>query len=113
MGDVPRAAHFKKNRSHPFFAAHGHPPTTIDGSSQHKEIESKDNLFSRVGKAAQEIASVAFRLVTGRDGQNGTVSLKEAAFSNSSSLHHSNGGQAQQQQHICIHSVSSLSRNVG
>eukprot|EP00579_Thalassiosira_antarctica_P000342 CAMPEP_0201867790 /NCGR_PEP_ID=MMETSP0902-20130614/1909_1 /ASSEMBLY_ACC=CAM_ASM_000551 /TAXON_ID=420261 /ORGANISM="Thalassiosira antarctica, Strain CCMP982" /LENGTH=458 /DNA_ID=CAMNT_0048393019 /DNA_START=278 /DNA_END=1654 /DNA_ORIENTATION=+ len=64
-----------------------------------------------VGKAAQEIASVAFRLVTGRDGLNGAALLREAALNNSNL--HLTGGQSQQQQPIVIHSVSSNSRSGG
>lgn len=60
-----------------------------------------------VSIAAKEIASVAFRLVTGRDGFSGAALLREAALNNPVALHQANaGGQSQPQQPIVIHSVS-------
>lgn len=67
-----------------------------------------------VSKAAQEIAGVAFRLVTGRDGGgfSATSLLREAALGGSGQNNNNlrNGGGGQSQQHpIVIHSVSSSS----
>lgn len=61
-----------------------------------------------VSVAAKEIASIAFRLVTGRDAPSGAALLREAALSNQSESAFrpaSASGQAQQQP-IVIHSVS-------
>eukprot|EP00584_Thalassiosira_punctigera_P008737 CAMPEP_0172541894 /NCGR_PEP_ID=MMETSP1067-20121228/12619_1 /TAXON_ID=265564 ORGANISM="Thalassiosira punctigera, Strain Tpunct2005C2" /NCGR_SAMPLE_ID=MMETSP1067 /ASSEMBLY_ACC=CAM_ASM_000444 /LENGTH=443 /DNA_ID=CAMNT_0013328021 /DNA_START=176 /DNA_END=1507 /DNA_ORIENTATION=- len=63
-----------------------------------------------VSVAAKEIASVAFRLVTGRDGASGAALFREAALSGQSASHHAG---AQQQQPIVIHSVSSTNSQKG
>ena len=62
-----------------------------------------------VSKAAQEIASIAFRLATGRDSLPGASALfKEAALGNSAV---NNAMQQQPQQPIIIHSHSSDSKS--
>lgn len=59
-----------------------------------------------VSVAAKEIASIAFRLVTGKDGPSGAALLREAALSNQLTFAQASTDKQAQQQPIVIHSVS-------
>ena len=65
-----------------------------------------------VSKAVQEIATVTFRLVTGRDSLPSSAALfREAALGGGPSSNNHGGGQQQQQQPIVIHSHAAPSSN--
>lgn len=67
-----------------------------------------------VSKACQEIANVAFRLVTGRDSLPSTSTLfREAALGANSSQHLQSNNQNQQQQPIVIHSHAAPNSKYG